>query len=753
MDLRADILYVAKVTEPTSQSYKLLRDHYLTREHYKYIGDNLEKGLWKELQNWVGEMELKIKDRRKELRRSMNPRDIYKIEEDPYILKNEPLFQTELTSGAPVAYFLLGVFMDRQGVSFIQKIKRMLDRKKQAQVHKDRQKQLIKEILEFQEKKNKKLNLTLQLIGLIKSLDPLFINAKSEVNFMRNKVQEMREFVETPKDKRTFNELMNEGCAEMIADGSKILTDNYVGLIRDLDQQSRRESSELKLRHQVYHDYFNQYRKMGVVFVGADRKLYRKFYPDEGVKEDAEESQEPAQSPGDAQDEIFRVIQEYRADPEKAKNDLNERFEELGGVTDDKKEGAEAQEAGQTPQEGNFGQGDLEQALGFLDALKQNQTDLSIKLPELKRVEGLDNSAKDHCGFLCAQEEPKETETGGEGSTTLKDRVAKYGVVSEDGTLLECQSLGLKTGKDLVLSTLLKSTENREKLFSSKVNLIGVGAGNLGQADDLLGCVIDLASDLGPLEDVVPAEVIEAPVVEKNEEEVPIVLPHVEEAIEEEPVTLEKLMNAKDKEEFDELVEERGKYEVDVMGIDPDLAANPADFEVEVKIDIEGTKDDAEEEAGGDAGGEEGEKEGEDVGDELVDQGELPTEEGAGEEANEGEGKEGEGQTEEVEVVEVEVREGEAGGDQPAEEGGEAADQGGDDAQEDQPPAEEDAAADNIEVDVKVEIDVEATNEAGDDQRGNANQEEAPADQEAANPKENTEELAQEAEAEVANAE
>lgn len=147
-----------------------LRDIFLTREEYKDVARSIKSNFPLKLQKWIEEMEKKLAKRRKELRNSEEERD-----SDEWLNINEPLFKTELTAGDAVCWRILKWFLDGEDHDddyLIGQGSEPVDPNKQK---------IVDEILALQKKNRRKKKDLMLLLAFLKSMDPLFRDAKRRV--------------------------------------------------------------------------------------------------------------------------------------------------------------------------------------------------------------------------------------------------------------------------------------------------------------------------------------------------------------------------------------------------------------------------------------------------------------------------------------------------------------------------------------------------------------------------------------------
>ena len=253
-EIRSAVLSLSDIDSATLLTQ--LQSVFLTREDYRALARLTREGFEFRLQEWVEEMEELLKERRKEIREVGVDKD-----DDFFVRKNGVLFQTELTSAGPVAWRLMRMFMD-------------LEEGKEAEEGGSKM-DIVKEILELQEKNRKKRLSLWLLLAFLKAMDPLFRSAKLRVLDARDKLQLFRKLVRDPKMRRKMDEMTGEGGPELFEKDSKIEIDVYRETIKKMDEVDSHTTLEIKTRSKPFHEYFSNHRDLVHQLVFMDLPLFK----------------------------------------------------------------------------------------------------------------------------------------------------------------------------------------------------------------------------------------------------------------------------------------------------------------------------------------------------------------------------------------------------------------------------------------------------------------------------------------------
>jgi hypothetical protein len=135
---------------------------------------------------------------------------------------------------------------------------------------------MVEEIQRIQRESNIKRDAILKLVGLLKSLDPLFADSKDKVEAMRKKLQGPKKNVKEDDDTRQmFVEIGMEGN-QFFDQGTKVLRDTHPKMMKELRVKNLDFARDTDHRSQGYTTTMNRYRDDLMKKINSNREAFKK---------------------------------------------------------------------------------------------------------------------------------------------------------------------------------------------------------------------------------------------------------------------------------------------------------------------------------------------------------------------------------------------------------------------------------------------------------------------------------------------
>ena len=134
----------------------------------------------------------------------------------------------------------------------------------------------IEEFQMIQKEINDKRQAIIQILGLTKSLDPLFVTTKEKVEKARKKIKGFRDNVKGEENQR-FMFRAYRRLGQMFFDrGSRLSTDNFKKIKRKIDRIDLLKSRDVVHRSGGYNTKMSTYQIIWRVLIHHDKELFRK---------------------------------------------------------------------------------------------------------------------------------------------------------------------------------------------------------------------------------------------------------------------------------------------------------------------------------------------------------------------------------------------------------------------------------------------------------------------------------------------
>lgn len=302
--IRDKVLLINNVTPNNNLA---LSSVFLTKSEIKVLIDRVRpsEAIRKEIDGWVTARENEIRELRKEVRN--NSKNVDKVKLD----KLEKNFKVSKTGAAPISFKLLEHFSKEEEAERIQKKKNM------QMTHKDDGKEMkddevivlddhgdivqktkfrdsndaavkdsdefnrqryamVEEIQRLTRESNIKRDVILKLIGLLKTLDPLFEAGNEKIDVIRKKLKEPKKNVKDEDDTRLmFMEIGLEGNT-FFDQGSKVTKDTHNRAVKDLRLKNLNFARDVTQRSQGYSTAMSRYRDDISKRINMDKELFQR---------------------------------------------------------------------------------------------------------------------------------------------------------------------------------------------------------------------------------------------------------------------------------------------------------------------------------------------------------------------------------------------------------------------------------------------------------------------------------------------
>lgn len=308
-EIRDTVFLVNNLTPSNATN---LSSIFLTRSEIRVLIDKVRPSeqVKKEVDAWVTARENDIKELRKDVR---NGKQLSKVKLD----KLERYFKVSKTGAAAVASRLIHYFSEDQEVALAyqnERAQRVLKAQteklddgkdikadevivlddhgevlqktrlsdhngnieKDAELFEQQRRAMVDEIQRIQRESNIKRDAILKLVGLLKSLDPLFADSKDKVEVMRKKLQGPKKNVKEDDDLRQmFVEIGMEGN-QFFDQGTKVVRDSHPKMMKELRVKNLDFARDTDHRSQGYTTTMNRYRDDLMKKILANREAFRK---------------------------------------------------------------------------------------------------------------------------------------------------------------------------------------------------------------------------------------------------------------------------------------------------------------------------------------------------------------------------------------------------------------------------------------------------------------------------------------------
>jgi hypothetical protein len=293
-----------------------LNTFFLTKSEYIVLIERVRNSerIKKDIEVWVGAREQEIKELRKYVRQH-KPQFKQKLD------KFEKHFKIGRTSASPICLQLLGYYVEDfeedqaararnpvvnkrddgrdihsddvivvdDDLNVIQKTRINDTAKPGHRLDLQQQKSaLVDEIQQLTRESNTKRDVVLKLTGLLKAMDPVFLEAREKIEIARRKLLTLKRGVSDDEAKRMiFMEIGLEGL-NFIDDGTKVKKDTHNSLLNTLKTENLLFSRDVSHRCQGYATEMARYRDMLREKIFADKELFRQVHVGKKVKHEQE---------------------------------------------------------------------------------------------------------------------------------------------------------------------------------------------------------------------------------------------------------------------------------------------------------------------------------------------------------------------------------------------------------------------------------------------------------------------------------
>ena len=282
-----------------------LRDYFLSVSQTQVLIERVKNkdAIKKEIQEWISSKDSEIKHLRKESRHGKQLGK-YKLE------KLEKHFKISRISSSPIAQKLLSYFIDEEatekesrvkitamrklddgmpiedddvivvdeGMSILQKTK-VDDTSRQDRNGMELLQQkaaLIEEVQRLNRESNMKREVVLRLVGLLRAMDPLFLETKEKAEITRKKLYGMKRGIKDDDNmRRMFMAIGLEGN-EFFEIGSKIKKDTHKNIINNLKTKDLDYSRDISHRSLGYGTKMARYRDSLRPKIFGEKELFKK---------------------------------------------------------------------------------------------------------------------------------------------------------------------------------------------------------------------------------------------------------------------------------------------------------------------------------------------------------------------------------------------------------------------------------------------------------------------------------------------
>lgn len=284
----------------------LLSNVFLKASEIRVLIDYVRPGdtVKKQIDDWLAAKERDIKELRREVRAG---KTASKVKLDKF----EKYFKINSTGAAPIVLKLLQSFIDEQEKEALKKSSLAKPKKRDdgKEIQKDevillddkgnilqkskvgdkmkgneatdeefesQRTAMVKEIQQLTRETNIKREVIIKLVGLLKTLDPLFAQGKEQIEIMRNKLKEPRKLIKDENEMRElFMEIGFEG-SQFFDQGTKALKDTYPAAIKLLRGKDLPFARDVEDRAQGYSIVMSKHRDGIAKTVASDREMFRK---------------------------------------------------------------------------------------------------------------------------------------------------------------------------------------------------------------------------------------------------------------------------------------------------------------------------------------------------------------------------------------------------------------------------------------------------------------------------------------------
>ena len=141
---------------------------------------------------------------------------------------------------------------------------------------KEQKEAMVEEIQRLTRESNMKREVILKLVGLLKSLDPLFEESKEKIEIVRKKLFGLKKNIKDEETLRLmFMEIGLEGN-NFFDQGTKVIKDTHPAMLKELKNQNLNFSRDVAHRSQGYGTMMSRYRDTIREKIYAEKELFKK---------------------------------------------------------------------------------------------------------------------------------------------------------------------------------------------------------------------------------------------------------------------------------------------------------------------------------------------------------------------------------------------------------------------------------------------------------------------------------------------
>ena len=285
-----------------------LNTFFLTKSEYIVLIERVRNSerIKKDVEVWVGNREQEIKELRKYVRQ-------HKTQFKQKLEKFEKHFKIGRTSASPICLQLLGYYLEDYEQDQAARARNPIVRKRDdgKEIHSDdvivvdddlnvihktkindtgREKPghrlelhqqktaLVEEIQQLTRESNTKREVVLKLVGLLKAMDPVFLEAREKIEIARRKLLTLKRGITDDEAKRMiFMEIGLDGI-NFFDDGTKVNKDTHNSMLNGLKTENLQFSRDVSHRCQGYATEMARYRDMLREKIFAEKELFRKVH-------------------------------------------------------------------------------------------------------------------------------------------------------------------------------------------------------------------------------------------------------------------------------------------------------------------------------------------------------------------------------------------------------------------------------------------------------------------------------------------